>query len=303
MQGDALEWLDYFERYLLTERRLSEHTAAAYLSDLRWLVTYCDEHSLPGWGQLDHGHIQALLARRHRQGASPSSLQRLLSSIRGFFRYLRNQSVVEHDPTSDVRAPKQKRKLPKALDAGQVERLMAFKGQGLVSVRDHAILELFYSSGLRLAELIDLDVSQLHQVREGELRVLGKGSKERVVPVGRYAAEAVEAWMKVRGGMAAPGETALFVGARGRRISRSTIQQRLKHWAKVLGLGRDVHPHMLRHSFATHLLESSGDLRAVQELLGHANISTTQIYTHLDFQHLAKVYDAAHPRAKKTNKS
>lgn len=302
MQAEALAWLEKFDRHLLAERRLSEHTAAAYLRDLSLLIEFCDAQSLADWRALDHGHVQSLLASRHRHGASAASLQRLLSSIRSFYRYLRAQAVVSHDPTADVRAPKQQRKLPKALDAGQMERLLSSKGQDPVTLRDQAIMELFYSSGLRLAEVVDLDVSQARQLSSGELKVRGKGDKERIVPVGRMAAEAVAVWLQVRGNMAPPEEVALFVGQRGRRISRSTIQKRMNYWARRLGLGRHVHPHMLRHSFATHLLESSGDLRAVQELLGHANISTTQIYTHLDFQHLAKVYDASHPRARKSAK-
>ncbi len=303
MQAEALAWLDDFSRHLLSERRLSEHTVMAYLRDLALLIEFCDEQALDTWAAVDHGHIQAFLAKRHRQGASPASLQRLLSSVRSFYRYLRAQAVLKHDPTSDVRAPKQKRKLPKALDAGQVERLLVAKGKDPLPVRDQAMMELFYSSGLRLAELVDLDVQHARQLSSGELKVRGKGDKERIVPVGHMAAAAVDAWLKLRGDMAKPDEIALFVGQRGRRISRSSIQQRMNYWAKKLGLGRKVHPHMLRHSFATHLLESSGDLRAVQELLGHANISTTQIYTHLDFQHLAKVYDASHPRARKSVKS
>ncbi len=301
MQAESLAWMDTFNSHLLAERRLSEHTAAAYRSDLLSLVDYCRTQNVTDWAAVDHSHVQAFLAYRHRLGSSPASLQRLLSSIRSFYRYLRHQAVLKHDPTADVRAPKQKRKLPKALDSGQVERLLVAKGSDPLPVRDQAIMELFYSSGLRLAELVDLDLENAAQLRDGEIRVRGKGDKERIVPVGRMAIEAVEAWLKVRGTLARPEEIALFVGQRGRRISRSSIQKRMNYWASKLGLGRHVHPHMLRHSFATHLLESSGDLRAVQELLGHANITTTQIYTHLDFQHLAKVYDAAHPRARKAS--
>ncbi len=300
MQPAQGEWLEKFQRHLLAERRLSEHTAAAYLNDLKLLQAFCIDQGLEHWQTLDHNHVQRLLAQRHRGGASPASLQRLLSSIRSFYRYLRNQHIVTQDPTADVRAPKQKRKLPKALDTGHVERLLSQKGRAPADLRDQAMLELFYSSGLRLSELLDLDMRHAQQIAGGELMVKGKGSKERVVPVGGPAAEAVRNWLVARPEMAVRDEVALFVGQRGRRISRSTIQQRFDYWSKRLGLGRHVHPHMLRHSFATHLLESSGDLRAVQELLGHANISTTQIYTHLDFQRLAKVYDDAHPRAKKS---
>ena len=299
MHDEALACLNDFNGHLLVERKLSEHTALAYQRDLQILVAFCDSKALSSWAALDHGYVQALLAQRHRQGVSPASLQRFLSSVRSFYRFLRSRGMVKHDPTADVRAPKQRRKLPKALDTGQTERLLSAKGGGTVALRDQAMMELFYSSGLRLAELIDLDIAHYSEMQGGELKVRGKGDKDRIVPVGAYAVKAVEAWLKVRGDLAKPEEVALFVGARGKRISRSTIQQRLKYWAKALGLGRHVHPHMLRHSFATHLLESSGDLRAVQELLGHANITTTQIYTHLDFQHLAKVYDSAHPRAKK----
>ncbi len=298
MQAEAATQLDEFIRQLSHTRRLSPHTAAAYRRDLDQLAGYADEVGLPAWQSIDRGAIQAFVAQRHRRGASPASLQRLLSSIRALYRFLRNEGIATTDPTLDVQSPKQRRRLPKAMEADQVGRLLAAKGENWLAVRDQAMLELFYSSGLRLAELIGLDINDL-DLAGAELRVTGKGSKERILPIGQYAVAALRAWLKVRGQHAAHDQPAVFVSQRGGRLSHSSVQQRIKLWARRLGLEGKVHPHMLRHSFATHLLESSGDLRAVQELLGHANIATTQVYTHLDFQHLAKVYDSAHPRSQR----
>lgn len=233
MHDEALVCLQDFNGHLLVERKLSEHTALAYQRDLSLLVEFCDNKSLTGWAAVDHGHVQALMAQRHRQGASAASLQRFLSSIRSFYRFLRSRGIVKHDPTADVRAPRQQRKLPKALDTGQTERLLSAKGGGVEAIRDQAIMELFYSSGLRLAELIDLDERHYSEMQGGELKVRGKGDKDRIVPVGQYAIQAVQAWLKVRGELAKPGEVALFVGARGKRISRSTIQQRMKYWGRA----------------------------------------------------------------------
>ncbi|MCH2222966.1 MAG: tyrosine recombinase XerC, partial [Dechloromonas sp.] len=220
-----------------------------------------------------------------------------------FFRWLGERGMVPANPCDGIRAPKSPRLLPKALSVDEAARLLESvedeDGDPFQAARDRAMFELFYSSGLRLAELVALDSDVLNEVlREGEIRVLGKRNKLRLVPVGRKAREALAAWGAVRGELALPGETALFVGVRGARISPRMVESRLARRAALLGLPIHVHPHMLRHSFASHVLQSSGDLRAVQEMLGHASIASTQVYTHLDFQHLAKVYDAAHPRAK-----
>lgn len=296
MNAQALGQLDDFIRDLSEIRRLSPHTVSAYRRDLELLKAQAEKLGLQGWQDIGRTEVQGLISQRHRQGAAAASLQRLLSSIRGFYRHLQRQGLSQTDPAIEIQAPRQGRKLPKVLETDQIASLLANKGEAWVAVRDQAMLELFYSSGLRLAELVGLDQPAV-DLASGEIRVLGKGGKERIVPIGDYAAESLRAWLLVRGQHADLEEPALFVSRRGRRISRSSVQQRLKHWARQFGLPGRVHPHMLRHSFATHLLESSGDLRAVQELLGHANLSTTQVYTHLDFQHLAKVYDDSHPRS------
>ncbi|MCA1799184.1 MAG: tyrosine recombinase XerC [Xanthomonadaceae bacterium] len=285
-------------RYLQHERRLSPHTVSAYARDLADLVKYCDAQSVRDWSALDVHAVRAFIAAQHRRGLAGRTLQRQLSTIRSFCNWLIREHVLGHNPAQDVRAPKSMRKLPAVLDADLLASLLAIPGDAPETVRDRAIMELFYSSGLRLAELCSLNLHDL-DLAGAEVRVTGKGAKTRVVPVGRQARTALAAWLKLRGGIATTGEAAVFVGTRGRRISPRVVQGRLSYWAQKQGIGRHVHPHMLRHSFATHLLESSGDLRAVQELLGHADIKTTQVYTHLDFQHLANVYDGAHPRAKK----
>lgn len=233
-------------------------------------------------------------------GLSSRSIQRALSAARGFYRYLVKQRHARANPFVGITAPKAEKKLPKVLSVDQVNLLVAVKAHDPIAIRDRAMMELFYSSGLRLSELVELDVQRL-DLQQGSVRVTGKGNKEREVPVGRLAVSAVKVWLPYRTDIATQEETALFVSTRGKRISTRAVQQRIQHWATRQGLDTGVHPHMLRHSFATHVLESSGELRAVQELLGHASISTTQVYTHLDFQHLAKVYDKAHPRAKKRN--
>jgi integrase/recombinase XerC len=298
-QPDTLQaWLEAFLLHLRDERRLSPRTLESYARDLNALINWLDEREISQWGQLNQHHVRQYLAERHRKGRSPKSLHRELSSLRSLYRYLLREGVAEANPALGVRAPKVNRTLPTTLDADQLGQVLDFKDDSPVGLRDHAIMELFYSSGLRLAELVSLDMGDIDQ-HEKMVEVTGKGAKTRRVPVGRQALEAIQAWLKVRNAMAAADETALFVGVRGKRISRSTIQKQLRQRSIEQGAPRNIHPHLLRHSFASHLLESSGDLRAVQELLGHANISTTQIYTHLDFQHLAEVYDKAHPRAKK----
>ncbi len=233
---------------------------------------------------------------------SGRSLQRNLSAIRAFYRFLLREGLVTRNAAQSVRAPKSPRLLPSLLDADQTARLLEMDGSDPVGRRDRAMLELIYSSGLRVAELVGLDLDDL-DFTQGEVRVTGKGNQQRLLPVGRLALRAIRDWLPQRQEwLAGNGERALFVNRRGRRLSTRSVQYRAAHWGVRQGLASHVHPHMLRHSFASHMLESSGDLRAVQELLGHANISTTQIYTHLDFQHLAKVYDQAHPRARRKTK-
>jgi len=281
-------------QFLGTLQHLSIHTQKAYQRDLVVLLKFADAHDVQKWNELDGRQIRSFVAWR----IGGRSLQRNLSAARAFYRYLMGEGVARHNPAEGVQAPKSPRKLPKLLDVDQAAQLLEIDDRGPLAIRDKAILELMYSSGLRLSELVMLDLDSL-DLADAVVTVTGKGKKTRSVPVGRYAREAIKQWLKIRGGIANNEEMAVFVSQRGKRISRRSIQQRLKQWAMKQGLTNHVNPHMLRHSFASHLLESSGDLRAVQELLGHADISTTQVYTHLDFQHLANVYDNAHPRAHK----
>jgi integrase/recombinase XerC len=298
MQPEALVHVESFLAHLANERRLSSHTASSYRIDLASLIVFCDKQSLREWSQLDGQHLRAFAAAEHRRGISPRSIQRRLSASRSFFRYLQREQVLTRNPGVDIQAPKAKKRLPATLDADQMSKLLAFRADDTLHVRDKAIMELFYSSGLRLAELIDLDLTDI-DLRDRMVRVTGKGNKTRVVPIGRHAVTAINAWLLSRALIAKQDSTALFVGRSGERLGHRIVQRRLASWARRQGIGLHVHPHMFRHSFATHLLESSQDLRGVQELLGHANIATTQVYTHLDFQHLAKIYDAAHPRARR----
>jgi len=261
-------------------------------------VRFCDRQDICEWTALDGQHVRLFAARSHAAGLAPRSVQRRLSAIRTFFRFLLRERVLRGNPAEDVRAPKAARRLPHTLDPDQMARLLELPGSGPFIARDRAMMELFYSSGLRLAELAGLDVGDI-DLRDRTVRVLGKGSKTRVVPVGRVAAEALRTWAGERGALARPGTAAVFVGRGGGRLGPRAIQLRVAYWARRQGLPMHVHPHLFRHSFASHLLESSGDLRGVQELLGHAALSTTQIYTHLDFQHLARIYDATHPRARR----
>ncbi len=280
------------------EPRLSPRTLDAYARDLRDFLAWGAEHALTGWERVREDQVRAYAAARHRQGLEARSLQRRLSALRGLYLYLLREGLAEHNPAQGVRAPKVRRKLPATLEPDQLGHLLELPGDDPLARRDRAIMELFYSSGLRLAELVGLDLGDVdHQ--DAMLQVTGKGAKVRRVPVGRLALEALARWLAVRGQLAASGEAALFVSTRGGRLAARSVQARLGRRAIEQGAPRHVHPHLLRHSFASHLLESSGDLRAVQELLGHADIGTTQIYTHLDFQHLAQVYDQAHPRARR----
>lgn len=281
---------------LAGQRRQSPHTVAAYRRDLALLAELAGE--TPALALQPH-HIRRFTAQLHARGLSGRSLARVLSAWRGYFRWLARRGAVAQNPVEGIRAPKSPKALPHALSPDEAAALLEPAGDDLLALRDQAMFELFYSSGLRLAELAGLDVGCLGDVAGGEIRVLGKRQRTRIVPVGSKAREALAAWAARRGELARADEPALFVGRRGARISPRMIEARLKRRALLLGLPTHVHPHMLRHSFASHVLQSSGDLRAVQEMLGHASIASTQVYTHLDFQHLAKVYDSAHPRAKK----
>jgi integrase/recombinase XerC len=289
--------IDAYLKHLSTERRLSPHTSSNYARDLRALADYAERGQL-AWKSFDSQHIRVFAARAHAGGLDPRSVQRRLSAVRGFFNYLLRERVVTSNPALDVRAPKAAKRLPGTLDVDQITRLLEIPAENALAIRDKAIMELFYSSGLRLDELVSLDTSQL-DLPDRTVRVIGKGRKTRILPVGRKAEAAMRTWLKERTALARPGETAVFVGKNGTRLKHRAVQLRIGYWARRMGLPAHVHPHLFRHSFATHLLESSKDLRGVQELLGHADISTTQVYTHLDFAHLARTYDASHPRAKR----
>ncbi len=298
MTPAALEWVARFGRHLATERRTSPHTVSSYAQDLAALVRFCDAQVLPEWAGLDAQHVRVFAAKSHAAGLAPRSIQRRLSAVRSFFRFLIRERVLQSNPAQEIRAPKAAHRLPRTLDPDQMARLLELPGSGPLVARDRALMELFYSSGLRLAELAGLDVADV-DLKDRTVRVVGKGDKTRIVPVGRLAIEALGKWAMERGAIAGGKTAALFVGRGGTRLGPRAIQVRVAYWARRRGLPMHVHPHLFRHSFASHLLESSGDLRGVQELLGHANLSTTQIYTHLDFQHLARIYDTAHPRARR----
>jgi integrase/recombinase XerC len=311
--------LQRFLSHLADERRVSPHTLSSYRRDLERVNCWQQKQGIRVWSDLRDEAIRRYIAGRHRQGIGGRTLARELSALRTFFDFLLREHLVSHNPARGLRAPKSPRRLPGSLDADTLSAMLDSNSSGRAGVdasatdgaaidagadndplalRDTAMVELFYSSGLRLAELIAVDRRDIDPA-DAMLTVIGKGSKTRRVPIGRAALQAIAAWLSVRPLLAAEGETALFVSSRGGRIHPRTVQARLKRWAQQRGSGRNLHPHLLRHSFASHLLESSGDLRAVQELLGHADIATTQVYTHLDFQHLAQVYDQAHPRARK----
>jgi len=298
VQADALDWLARYQTHLREHRQLSPHTLSNYRRDLDTAVAWCDKHDIDHWRDLDSQRVRNWAAECHRKGLGGRSIQRRLSALRGFFRHLIQHKVLKHNPAQDIRAPKSPRKLPHSIDVDRLQRLLECKPEDWLEQRDLTMMELMYSGGLRLAELIGLDINDV-ELREGQARVLGKGSKTRIVPVGSKALAAIASWLPMRNLHAEENETALFISRNGTRVSPRSVQQRLKRWALKQGMESRLHPHALRHSCATHVLESSGDLRAVQELLGHANLGTTQIYTHLDFQHLAQVYDAAHPRARK----
>lgn len=297
-----------FARYMRSERQLSAFTVRNYLFELSRAQALLfpdydssrpeDEYYAP-WVGLTREALQALMVKLHRKGLSPRSLALSLSAIKQFFEFLILQQHLSHNPAKGLSAPKQAKPLPKNIDVDAISHLLSIEGDDPLALRDKAMMELFYSSGLRLAELAGLNLGDLHFGLQ-QVQVLGKGGKERRVPVGRMAIEAIHIWCEHRQSLVLDDtEKALFVGNKGKRLSHRSIQARMAKWGQTQALSVPIHPHKLRHSFATHMLEASGDLRAVQELLGHANLATTQIYTSLDFQHLAKVYDGAHPRAKK----
>ena len=293
-----MDFLKEYLEFLNFERGLSPLTRENYARDITQLIKLADSIALD---QLQNIQIRRFIATLHSKGLGGKSIARILSSWRGFFAFLVNRKGFIANPVIGLRAPKSAKSLPQALSIEQAVKLVDISDDAILSMRDHAILELFYSSGLRLSELINLNIDAL-DFAEGTVVVTGKGNKTRIVPMGAQAIAAIKKWLTRRNSIAIKQDDskAVFIGLQGRRISARNIQYRLKEWSIKQGINSSVHPHMLRHSFATHVLQSSGDLRAVQEMLGHANISTTQVYTHLDFQHLSKTYDAAHPRAKKS---
>jgi integrase/recombinase XerC len=294
----ATDAIEDFLICLKTERRLSPHTVSAYARDLAALAAYCEREGIGNFAALDSWQVRRFAAESHRRGLAPRSISRRLSAVRSFLNHANEHGTVSGNAANGISAPKAPKRLPVTLDADQVAKLLEDSDGEPLNLRDRAMLELFYSSGLRLAELVGLDLHDL-DFADQTVRVTGKGNKTRILPVGRHALEAIRQWLPLRLGWVTADENALFVTRKGARLKHRSVQARLKRWARQRGSDRHLYPHLLRHSFASHLLESSGDLRAVQELLGHASISTTQIYTHLDFQHLASSYDKAHPRARR----
>ena len=293
------EQIDRFIEHLARERRLSPHTCSNYRRDLLALQDFCAAAGIEAWSRVGGFNLQQFAGAAHRRGLSPRSIARRLSAARSFFSYLVREGELTNNPGADVRAPKSRRRLPVNVDADRMAALLAIDGDDPLTRRDAALMELLYSSGLRLAELVGLDLGDI-DFGDRTVTVLGKGNKTRILPVGRHALDALGAWLKLRGQLAPDAsERAVFVSRRGGRLSPRAVQARVQYWAQRQGLDVNLHPHLFRHSFASHVLESSGDLRGVQEMLGHADIGSTQIYTHLDFQHLARIYDRTHPRARK----
>lgn len=290
--------IDNYLEELRVARRCSPHTVSNYARDLQAVARSAARRQLANWQAVTGSDVRSIIAEQHREGIAGRSLARRLSALRGLYNFLIKMGRCDANPAADILAPKDKKALPATLDPDEVSRLLRQNLNDPMICRDLAMFELMYSSGLRLAELVSLDLVNL-DLSVGQVRVTGKGGKTRDLPVGSHAVEAINKWLGYRRMLPGASDTAVFLSSRGKRIAPRTVQMRLKKLAESQGLERDCYPHMLRHSFASHLLESSGDLRAVQELLGHADISTTQIYTHLDFQHLAQVYDESHPRAKR----
>lgn len=300
LQKEIQEFLSYLE----SVKQYSKHTISGYKRDLTKLSGYLLNIDIEDWQSVNEHELRTFVNSERRRGLSPRSIQRVLSTSRSFFEYLLIEGIIKLSPAQNINSPKSAQLLPKAMDADLVQRLLDFKPKGLIEVRDKAIAELLYSSGLRLSEVCTLDVQDL-ELKERVCRVTGKGNKMRVVPVGKKAIQAIRDWLihrkELKNSKSSSSE-AMFLNNKGKRISARSIQLRLEKLCAQRGLP-GINPHMLRHSFASHVLESSGDLRAVQEMLGHADIATTQIYTKLDFQHLSKVYDSAHPRARKGTKN
>lgn len=295
------EPLQRFYEFLRSEKGLSIHTQRNYKQQLETMAQYLLSVGVKDWQQVDAGWVRQLASKGMRAGMKESSLATRLSSLRSFFDFLVLRGELSANPAKGVSAPRKKRPLPKNLDVDEMAQLLDVNYDDPLSVRDRAIMELMYGAGLRLAELVAINVKDIN-FGAGEIRVIGKGNKERVAPVSGQSKQWLNNWLKIRTQMANSGEPALFVSKQGGRISHRNVQKRLAEWGQKQAVPSHISPHKLRHSFATHVLESSNNLRAVQEMLGHENISTTQIYTHLDFQHLAEVYDQAHPRAHKRKK-
>ncbi|MCB5361592.1 tyrosine recombinase XerC [Vibrio lentus] len=293
--------LSRFYEYLRSEKGLSLHTQRNYRQQLETMAAHLVTLGLKDWAQVDAAWVRQLASKGMREGMKASSIATRLSSLRSFFDFLVLRGEMSANPAKGVSAPRKQRPLPKNLDVDEVGQLLDVNEDDPLSIRDRAMMEVMYGAGLRLAELVGINLRDV-LARQGEIRVIGKGDKERKAPFSGLAKEWVDKWLKVRGELASPGEPALFVSKLGTRISHRSVQKRMEEWGKKQAVASHISPHKLRHSFATHVLESSQNLRAVQELLGHENISTTQVYTHLDFQHLAQAYDQAHPRARKKNK-
>lgn len=297
--SEQQQTIDDFLQYLEQEKRMSPHTVNNYQRDLKYLMLFCEQTDLIVWQAIKSNHIRQFISQLHRQGLASRSIQRQLSAIRSFYRFLIREGLADSNPAQAVQAPKGEKRLPPTLDVDQMAGLLDGTMQNtLIGCRDRAMMELFYSSGLRLAELAGLNLRDI-DFGDQLVHVLGKGNKQRIVPFGSKAVQTLQNWLSMRDALGFLEQPALFITQQGGRLGVRAIQKRVSYWGKKQGISDKVHPHRLRHAFASHMLEASGDLRAVQELLGHADISTTQIYTHVDFQHLAKVYDDAHPRAKK----
>ncbi|MBT4837077.1 MAG: tyrosine recombinase XerC [Methylococcales bacterium] len=298
MENKADNLLSCYYLYLKNERQLAKNSLCAYQRDLQIFTQFCKKQMIESWSDVNASQMRQYVSHRHRQEISGRSIQRELSAIRSFFNYLIQENELEFNPAQDIATPKTPKKLPKTMNVDEMNGLLDTHQHDIYELRDLAIFELIYSSGLRVSESVNIDLVDIN-LDEGIVRINGKGNKTRIIPVGQMAIDKINQWLKQRPQLATLDESALFVNRYGNRLSSRNIQKRLDQWSIKQGISKKINPHILRHSFATHLLESSGDLRAVQELLGHADISTTQIYTHLDFQHLADVYDKAHPRAKK----
>ena len=292
------ELLDQFFFYLTNAKRYSPHTVDNYRRDLSAFSDFCARQPITQWAEISSDHLQSYVHTLRQRGLHRRTIQRRLSAIRSFFSFLLDQGRIAANPALAVRAPAQAKTLPLTLDVDEVQNVLEHTPESTLEIRDLAVMELIYSSGLRLSEVTGLLLEHL-DLSGREVRVTGKGGKIRVLPLGRYACMALNRWLAVRAELAPPEERAVFINRQGKALSGRAVQLRMKRWARKHGTTTGLHPHLLRHCFASHLLESSGDLRAVQELLGHRDLSTTQIYTHLNFQHLAAIYDSAHPRAKK----